>query len=144
MITAKPFEGTTMNKSGIALALNMAGDSQFLRLSFTAPAVANYFKTPITPQHGLCLQIQNTAAERHLLRIMLVSATHKDALPICNGAHRSIFAKIVPWSQMPSGKRPAKTLSVVDQTAANTVVVKLPDWAQPPVALIGQGKGLMD
>jgi len=144
IVKIAPFENVNAQGSGIAMSLSETRAGQYIRLSVTLAAQERYFDGPVTESDAISLEIDDAAGKNHLMRIALADPNTHGAIPFLKSVKGSIYVKLMPWNQVASGKRPAKAMMVAAQPDANSVLVKLPEWARPPARKLHQGKSIME
>lgn len=141
MLKIKPFELPAKATSGISISQGESRGRAFFRIGFTADAQKEHFGGQLTKDDAIALSIDPKKNANHLLQIDLVEADAAEGVPLMASARSSVFVKLEPWVKSPGAKRPAEALTVVAKLTANSIKVKLPEWARP---LVGQGQGIMD
>lgn len=143
-IIPKAFDAT-VSKSGFTIALCEAKSGQFIRIGVTQAAQAKYFGGVLDHAvDALALELSNDLRKNHILKVTLANIENPNAQALNGGIKFSLHMKLMPWSQVAAGKRPATELVVLGATAGKEVLLKLPEWARPEALKIGQGKPLME
>ncbi|MBR9836993.1 MAG: hypothetical protein GYB50_03760 [Rhodobacteraceae bacterium] len=137
--------GAAATKSGISISLAETKSGQFIRIGLSESAQKKFFGGALNPQtDALEIILDNEPRNVHLMGLKLSDVSDADAIGITPGIRGSISLKVLPWRKVAAGKRPATSLTVVNQQAGKLVSVRLPEWAQPEPLKIGQGRSIMD
>ena len=144
-IIPRPFEPTGTGKSGFSISVGTNRGGQHIRVGITQSAQEAHFGRKLSPtEDALRLELNNDQGKNHILKLKRAKEGEPGALSIAGGIKGSISIKLAPWSPLAQGKRPATELAVISGSTTNAIQLKLPDYAQPSVRKIGEGKPLMD
>ncbi|MBW4710715.1 hypothetical protein KX928_23240 [Roseobacter sp. YSTF-M11] len=140
-----PFDGSKPAGSGISISQGEVTAGQFVKISIVADAQLERFGRTLDPDKDtFVLTLCDDKGKSHLLGIKLGTVDDADGLPIKIHARGSAVTQMAPWCHLAPGKRPAKQMPLAHAPRIGEVVLKLPEWARPPIAKIGSGKSIMD
>lgn len=144
MLKIRPFEQAAAKGSGIMISLSESKAGQYIRIGISKDAQTAIFGGPLNPEKdAIKISISDEPGRTHLMGLTRAEKASADGLPIVGGARGSVQLKVMTWCQVPKGKMPARSMPIVHEIRAGDVVVKMPEWAQPPARKIGQGQPLM-
>ncbi|MGD1880831.1 MAG: hypothetical protein ACFB11_00735 [Paracoccaceae bacterium] len=143
-IKVQAFTSSTAAKPSATISLGESRSQQYIRIGMTASAQIEAFGHQLDAEkHGLAITVSDEPKSNHQIDIKLVPVSDPDAVPLKNSMHGSCFVKLVPWSKVAAGKRPAEHMKLLTKSA-NSISVRLPEWARPELKKVGQGKSIMD
>lgn len=144
-VIPRAFEQTGSSKSGFSISVAQTKVGQYIRIGVSARAQEQHFGGLLDPANDAVKIALNTdKGKNHILRLEVANIGDEGSFRLTGGIKGSISTKLMPWRALAAGKRPATELPVIGGKAPSHSMLKLPEWARPEVAKIGQGKSLMD
>lgn len=138
-----PFKAGAAARSGISISLTENRGGQFFTISITEAAQVEFFGGPLDPKKdAIDIQLFDDPKACHLMGLVLADASDAEAVAFSPSIKGSIRARLVPWTPVASGKRPAVQCPAVNRDPGKLVSVKLPEWARPAAKKIAQGEPL--
>lgn len=145
VIKLKAFVAAASASSGISLAKGVSKSGEYIRIGLSADAQEQFFGGRLDPaKDGLTLAVDDDSKYRHLLTLSVDDRGNADTIEISGGIKGSVSIKVAPWMQVAPGKRPAERLFISHSPKSGVVVVKIPEWARPPIQKPGFGKSIME
>lgn len=145
IIKLKAFAATASTASGISLAKGTMKGGEYVRIGLTEDAQERFFGGRLDPaKDALEISVDDDSKHRHLLTISVADRADADAVELSSGIKGSVAIKVAPWMQVAPGKRPAEKLVVSHAPKPGVVVVRIPEWARPPIQKPGFGRSIME